>query len=69
MLRKRGAKIIGILGRPQSALGEKVDAVLDASVQTEADPLGIVPTASLAVAAAGGDSIASALMEKKLFRK
>jgi arabinose-5-phosphate isomerase len=44
-----------------------VDVALDASVTIEADPLGIVPTASFAVAASLGDAIASALMKRKNF--
>tara|TARA_B100000989_G_scaffold291322_1_gene265665 strand:+ start:586 stop:1557 length:972 start_codon:yes stop_codon:yes gene_type:complete len=67
VLRNRSAKIIGILGRPKSALSEKVDVTIDASVSIEADPLGIVPTASFAVAAALGDALASALMKKRNF--
>ena len=67
VLRKRNAKIIGILGRSKSELSEKVDVAIDASVSIEADPLGIVPTASFAVAAALGDALASALMEKRNF--
>tara|TARA_B100001093_G_scaffold101073_1_gene93225 strand:- start:1498 stop:2469 length:972 start_codon:yes stop_codon:yes gene_type:complete len=67
VLRKRNAKIIGILGRSKSELSKKVDVAIDASVSIEADPLGIVPTASFAVAAALGDALASALMEKRNF--
>ncbi len=67
VFRKRKAKIVGILGRKNSKLSEKVDVVLDATVQIEADPLGIVPTASFAVAAALGDAIASALMRRRGF--
>ena len=67
VLRKRNAQIVGILGKTESKLAEKVDVALDASVTIEADPLGIVPTASFAVAASLGDSIASALMKRKNF--
>ena len=67
VLRKRKAQIVGILGRTKCKLAEKVDVALDASVTIEADPLGIVPTASFAVAASLGDSIASALMKRKNF--
>ena len=67
VLRKRNAQIVGILGKTESKLAEKVDVALDASVTIEADPLGIVPTASFAVAASLGDAIASALMKRKNF--
>ncbi len=67
VLRSRGASIVGILGKKNSPLGEKVDITLDASVNQEADPLGIVPTASFAAAAALGDAIGSALMKRRNF--
>ena len=67
VLRSRGAKIVGILGKTKSPLGEKVDVLLDASVTEEADLLGIVPTASFAAAAALGDAIGSALMKRRKF--
>ena len=67
VLRKRSTKIVGILGNPNSKLADMVDAVLDASVTKEADPLGMVPTASFSVASSIGDAIASALMIRKGF--
>jgi arabinose-5-phosphate isomerase len=67
VFRSRGAEIVGILGKTKSPLGEKVDVLLDASVNEEADPLGIVPTASFAAAAALGDAIGSALMKRRNF--
>jgi arabinose-5-phosphate isomerase len=67
VFRSRGAQIVGILGKTKSPLGEKVDVLLDASVNEEADPLGIVPTASFAAAAALGDAIGSALMKRRNF--
>ena len=44
-----------------------MDVCLDASTKEEADSLGIVPTASFAVASSIGDAIASALMLRKGF--
>jgi arabinose-5-phosphate isomerase len=67
VFRSRAAQIVGILGKTKSPLGEKVDVLLDASVNEEADPLGIVPTASFAAAAALGDAIGSALMKRRNF--
>jgi len=67
IFRARGASLIGILGKLNSPLSSKMDVVLDASVCAEADPLGIVPTASFAVASAMGDAIASALMKRRNF--
>jgi len=67
IFRSRGAQIVGLLGNKESPLGEKVDVTIDASVDKEADPLGIVPTASFAVASSLGDAISSALMKKRNF--
>ena len=44
-----------------------MDISLDASVDEEADPLGIVPTASFAAATALGHAIGSALMKRRKF--
>jgi arabinose-5-phosphate isomerase len=67
VFRSRGAKIVGILGKTNSPLAEKVDVVLDATVKEEADHLGIVPTASFAAASALGDALGSALMKRRGF--
>jgi len=63
------SSLIGILGNPKGPLAAKVDVVLDASVDREADPLDIVPTASFSVTAAIGDALAGALMLRKSFTK
>jgi arabinose-5-phosphate isomerase len=67
IIRKRGGKIVGILGNTDGPLSKKVDVYLDSSVEGEADPLGIVPTASFMVSAALGDALASALMKRRDF--
>jgi arabinose-5-phosphate isomerase len=67
IIRKRGGKIIGILGNKNGPLVSKVNVFIDASVEIEADPLGIVPTASFMVAAALGDALAVGLMKRKNF--
>ena len=67
IIRKRGGKIIGILGNKNGPLINKVNVFIDASVEIEADPLGIVPTASYMVAAALGDALAVGLMKRKNF--
>ena len=67
IIRARGSKIVGILGKIPSKLSEKVDVAIDASVSKEADPLGIVPTSSCSVAGALADAIASVLMREKQF--
>ena len=69
IIRKRGGKIVGILGNTDGPLSKNVDVYLDSSVVGEADPLGIVPTASFMVASALGDALASALMKRRNFTK
>ncbi|HRI02912.1 MAG TPA: KpsF/GutQ family sugar-phosphate isomerase [Pyrinomonadaceae bacterium] len=64
-LRQRGVKIIAIVGNDSSTLARQANAVLDASVDKEACPLNLAPTASTTVALAIGDAIAMALMEAK----
>ena len=69
ILRDRGSSLVGILGNLDGVLAQKMDVTLDASVSREADPLGIVPTASFVVTAALGDALASSLMHKRDFSK
>jgi len=64
-LRRRGVKIISIVGNLDSSLAREADVVLDASVDKEACPLNLAPTASTTVALAIGDALAMALMESK----
>ena len=69
IFRKRKGKIVGIMGNADGPLIKKVDVFLNSSVLAEADPLGIVPTASFMVSAALGDALASGLMKRKKFTK
>ena len=64
-LKQRGVKMIGIVGNGDSTLARQSDAVLNASVDKEACPLNLAPTASTTVALAIGDALAMALMEAK----
>lgn len=57
-----GVEIISIVGVTDSPLAQLSAAVLDASVEREADPLGLAPTASTTVAIAIGDALAAAAM-------
>jgi arabinose-5-phosphate isomerase len=63
--RQRGAAVIAIVGNVVSTLGRQSDVVLDASVDKEACPLNLAPTASTTVALAIGDALAMAVMESK----
>lgn len=62
VLREFHSPLIGILGRARSPLGAEVDILLDASVEREADPHNLAPTASAITALAIGDALAVALM-------
>lgn len=67
ILRQFKSKMIAIVGNLDSVLGREADIVLDAKVDREADPLGLVPTASTIVALALGDALASTLMLAREF--
>lgn len=62
MLREFRSPLIGILGRTGSPLASRVDVVLDASVEREADPNNLAPTASAVTALAVGHALVIALM-------
>jgi arabinose-5-phosphate isomerase len=64
-LKQRGVAIISIVGNVSSSLARHSDAVLDGSVDKEACPLNLAPTASTTVALAIGDALAMTLMEAK----
>ena len=64
-IRYRACKVVSILGNPDSTLGSHSEVTLDASVEKEACPLNLAPTASTTVALAIGDALAMALMEAK----
>ncbi len=63
--RQRNVAVIAIVGNAESTLGRHADVVLDASVDKEACPLNLAPTASTTVALAIGDALAMAVMESK----
>ena len=66
-VKRRGAAVISICGRPASTLTEQADIALDASVEQEACPLGLSPTASTTAAMALGDALAMATMAVRGF--
>lgn len=64
-IKQRGVAIIAIIGNINSTLARQSDVVLDGSVDKEACPLNLAPTASTTVALAIGDALAMTLMEAK----
>ena len=66
-LRELPSRRIGIIGNASSPLAAEMDVVLDASVEREADPDNVTPTASSTVALALGHALAVALMRARNF--
>jgi len=64
-LKRRGTARIALVGRTESSLARGSDVVLEASVDREACPLNLAPTASTAVAMAIGDALAAVWMERR----
>lgn len=62
-LRRIGAKIIAMVGNPNSTLGKDADVVLNVGVSKEACPLGLAPTSSTTACLAYADALALALLE------
>ena len=66
-LKRQGAQLIALTGNEQSSLAQAADVHLDASVDTEACPLGLAPTASTTAALALGDALALTLLDARGF--
>jgi len=66
-IKRLGVPLIALVGRTDSTLSHNADVVLDVSVNQEACPLGLAPTASTTAALALGDALALSVSEKKGF--
>jgi len=66
-LKRQGARLIALTGNEQSSLAQAADVHLDASVDAEACPLGLAPTASTTAALALGDALALTLLDARGF--
>jgi arabinose-5-phosphate isomerase len=66
-LKRQGARLIALTGNEQSSLALGADVHLDASVDAEACPLGLAPTASTTAALALGDALALTLLDARGF--
>src|SRR5436305_7213825 len=64
-LKRKEVPLIAILGKLNSTIAQRADAILDASVDEEACPLNLAPTTSTTVALALGDALAMTLMQAK----
>ena len=63
-----GCTIISMTGNPSSTLAKHSDIIIDVSVEKEACPLGLAPTASTTALLAMGDALAVVLINKKHFK-
>lgn len=68
VIKRLGARLIGMSGKPASTLARTSDVFLDVSVKEEACPLGLAPTASTTATLAMGDALAVALLVQRGFR-
>jgi arabinose-5-phosphate isomerase len=66
-LKRQGARLIALTGNEQSSLAQAADIHLDASVDSEACPLGLAPTASTTAALALGDALALTVLDARGF--
>nr|WP_320116403.1 KpsF/GutQ family sugar-phosphate isomerase [uncultured Desulfuromonas sp.] len=68
VIKRLGLKLIAMSGNPASTLARAGDVSLDISVDKEACPLGLAPTASTTATLAMGDALAVALLQEKNFQ-
>ncbi len=66
-IKRLGVKLILITGAPHSHIARYSDIVLEARIEKEAGPSGLVPTASSTAALALGDALAVTVMKGKGF--
>ena len=59
-IKRQGAKLITLTGKPESSLAREADVHLNGAVAQEACPMGLAPTASTTAALALGDALAVA---------
>jgi arabinose-5-phosphate isomerase len=69
LIKRLGVPLIGMSGNPDSTLATTSDVHLDASVEKEACPLNLAPTASTTACLAMGDALAVALLEARGFTR
>lgn len=67
VVKRMGAKLLSITGNPKSTMALAADVHLDISVDEEACPLNLAPTASTTATLAMGDALAVALLKSRGF--
>jgi arabinose-5-phosphate isomerase len=69
VLKRLRVPLIAMTGKPGSTLGQHADMVIESSVDQEACPLNLAPTASTTTQMALGDALAVALLDARGFRE
>jgi arabinose-5-phosphate isomerase len=69
IIKRMGAKLIAMTGNPNSNLAQLADVHLNVSVDKEACPLNLAPTASTTATLAVGDALAVALLDARGFKE
>jgi arabinose-5-phosphate isomerase len=67
VLKRQHVALIAMTGKPASTLAEHADIVLESTVEQEACPLNLAPTASTTAQMALGDALAVALLDARGF--
>ncbi len=69
LVRRIGARLISLTGLASSTLARSSDVALEASIEEEACPLGLAPSASTTAMLAMGDALALTLSELRGFQE
>lgn len=69
IIKRMGAKLIAMTGKPGSNLAQLADVHLDVSVDKEACPMNLAPTTSTTAALAVGDALAVATLDARGFQE
>lgn len=64
-IKRLGVPLIVLVGNSDSVLAKEADVAIDAGIEKEACPLGLVPTASTTAALAVCDALAMALLDER----
>ena len=67
LIKRQGVPLICLTGNLESTIARQATVALDVSVEKEACPLGLAPTASTTAALVMGDALAIALLEARGF--
>lgn len=68
LVKRLGAQVVAMTGNLDSTLARHADLVLDCSVEKEACPMNLAPTASSIAQMAMGDALAVALLDARGFK-